>query len=114
MDRNKAKNVHSQIEEAIKKILKDQNLVLSKSSARYDSSSFHLTLQLEDPGIQDRRNALMLECAGVKEGQDFTFRYNNYKVVGSEKGRKFNWIIAERQPDGKRFKFRPDLVPMNK
>jgi len=111
MDRNKASEIQIQLREALKPILAQHNLVLSKESGRFDFSTLKISFVLGEADVAKQQKQDALADAGIADGQVFQSHGKTWKVVGIKPGRNFDWVIAERQPDGKRFRFHPHDVP---
>lgn len=109
MDKNKARMLFKEIQAAVEAVSSKHKCRLTTSNPRSNHAMVRFKIEVTDldaapvPGHQ--------ASTDFPNGHTFMFLNRTYKVNGSRPGRDFNWVLAERQPDGKQFRFRPSDIP---
>lgn len=118
MDRETAKDLRSEMQIALNNVANKHGMVVKLGNGTFTSNQFWLkvTFQDDDEGSGSFEETNFKQYAsmfGLKPsdfGRTFTYNGKRYKVVGIKpQARRFP-IVAERQPDGRRFKFPSTVI----
>jgi len=105
MNKTEAGVVRREIQEAIKPILESHGLALTSCNARFDDTTFNLTVKSSDPTAPLDKWELQVVGLPDKTPAGTVFRYGNrtYTLTGINlRARKFP--INATRDDGKQFK----------
>ena len=117
MDRSKCKLIEDEALDALKVLIEEKfGVKVSFKGGRFDNGMAQLKFEFAevkaDGSVSSqeaedyKRLASLCGLPADGMGKEFVFRGSSYKVVGMKPRSKYS-ILAERQPDGKRFKFEP-------
>ena len=119
MNKNQARIIDSQIKKALEATMKTNNLILIKSGGRFGLDTLKLTFEFKELQKNEKpqdalkrdfdRQAGMFNLQNCFKKQ-FMSNGKIYNILGINSKRPKYPVIAERNSDGRKFKFSADTV----
>jgi len=112
MNKQEAKALNAEIRDAVMPLLEKYGLQLGSCNARFDDSTFNLSLKSTDPDAP--LNPLDLSAVGLPKdtqtGVEFRFASTNWRFTGINMRAKKYPIQATKIADGKSYKLPYDAA----